>query len=225
MRRYIPVLILAALAVPIAVMSAQLSGLDGGYWSRTVSVTTTTGCVVDVTDAGSTCALFPAGLAKGQWYNAVVVKGNGTISDTVSGCFTQTGTSATVQDGIISADSLRGAGGGDCFTIASAADRHDQRPWGTDIRTRPGGRLGLCAGSVYSAGDVLYPPCSVRLATETRANAAECTAYGLSGSSATCQGESLWTQDQRDYQGVVLLLDAASGTQSVHVRKVRIQER
>lgn len=217
-------LTIAGTAISVA-LAGQLAGLDGTYWSRSVAATTTTACVQDTTDAGTTCALFPAGTSGWQFFNVWSVKGRAGLTDSVTVCFTGTATGATVAAGAIATDVMTGAGGADCHTLESVADREDGRPSGADVRSRPGGRLGLCAGAVYSAGDRLYPPCSVRLATESRANAAECTAYGLAGASAACVGASSWTSDQAQFQGVVALIRSNSGTQNVLVTKRRVQER
>jgi hypothetical protein len=231
-RQHLISALLTALVVAGIAYAGQLTGLGGTYWSRSMAVTSTSGCVTDVTDAGSTCALFPAGTSKGQWYNVVVTQGVYGQSALVSACFTLTATGATVATGAIATDIENGAGGGACHVIQAAADRHDERPWGQDIQARPGGRAGICSGQVYSAGDYLYPPCTIDpthadgtvTAGDTRANAAECTAYGLSGANAACEGADLWDSSQREFRGTVLLLHAATN-QTLQVRKERIQER
>jgi hypothetical protein len=226
---------LLLILIPIAIYSygSQLVGLDGTYWSRRVLASSSTGCVPDVTDSGTTCALFPAGVSKGQWYNVAITKAGTGTSTTVTLCYTLTATGANLAQGKISSDPLKGAGGAACHTLEAAGDRHDERPWATDIRTRPSGRSGICHGSVTSAGDVLYPPCSINAAfadgtsnsSDYRASAAECTAYGLSSTDARCEGADLWTQEQKDFVGAVLLVQAGTGSQPVFVRKARIQER
>lgn len=223
--------LLTALVVAGIAYAGQLTGLGGTYWSRSMAVTSTTGCVTDVTDAGSTCALFPAGTSKGQWYNVAVTQGVYGQSALITACFTLSD-DPTIASGAIATDTINGAGGGACHVIQSAADRHDERPWGTDIQARPGGRAGICRGSVYSAGDVLYPPCHIAYsaadgtvtAADTDDDHADCIAYGLTGTNDDCLSADNWTQDMRDFRGAMLLVHAASN-QTLMVRKERIQER
>ena len=216
-----------------AIAGTQLNGLGGTYWSRRVLASTSTACVPDVTDAGTTCALFPAGTSRSQWQNVVVTMAGAGTSTTVTLCYSLTATGAAIANGAISNDVKTGAGGAACHTLDAAGMRHDERPWATDIRSRPSGRAGICHGSVTSAGDRLYPPCSINPAfydgtsdtSDYRASAAECTAYGLSSTDARCEGQDVWTQDQKDYAGVVLLLRSNTGTHPITIRKERIQER
>lgn len=201
-------------------VAVQLAGLGGRYWSRNVSVSTSA-CVQDTTDAGSACVLFHAGQSRPMRYNVAVAEASATLAQPVTCCYTLTATGATAGNGQITADVLRGAGGGACFVLDAAGDRDQTRPWATDIRTRPSGRAGICAGSVLSGGDRVFPPCSN---TALTTNAAECTAYGLSGTAAGCIAESAWSADQRELAGAFLVCAAASGTQTIHVAKERIQE-
>lgn len=212
-------LALFALLEIIPAVSAQLAGVGGRYWGRRVTVSTSA-CVQDTTDAGSSCVLFPAGEARGTRYNLGVIEGGATLGAGVTCCYTQTATGATVGAGSISADVRTGAGAGACVEVQAAGDREQQRPVAGDVRARPGGRPGLCAGSVFSGGDRLYPPCS----NTTLTTAAECTALGLSGAGARCVPESQWTQDQINLAGVYLLCGSDSGSQPVHVSKERVAE-
>lgn len=212
--------ILLSLVEAGRVVAAQLAGLGGRYWSRTVSVSSSA-CVEDTTDAGSACVLFHAGSSRSMRYNVAVAEGSLTLGQPVTCCYTLTATGATAGNGQITADVLRGAGGAACFVLDAAGDRDQTRPWATDIRTRPSGRAGICAGSVLSGGDRVFPPCSN---TGITTNAAECTAYGLSGTSAGCIAEASWTQDQRELAGAFLVCASASGTQTIHVAKERVQE-
>jgi hypothetical protein len=205
----------------VEVDALQLSGLGGRYWSRNVAVSTSA-CVQDTTDAGSACVLFHAGTSRTQWFNIAVAEASATIAQPVTCCYTLTATGATVGSGWVTADVLRGAGGGACFVLDAAGDRDQTRPWATDIRTRPSGRAGICAGSVLSGGDRVFPPCSN---TGIATNAAECTAYGLSGTNAGCIAEANWTSDQRELAGAFLVCAAASGTQTIQIAKERVQER
>ncbi|NDD55574.1 hypothetical protein EBZ39_17205 [bacterium] len=227
LRPYLLTLAAAALLLGsiVASQAAQLAGLGSRYWSRQVTVSTSA-CITDGTvDGGSSvCTLFPAGQRREQWYNVTILEATQGIGAGVTCCMTLTSTGATVSgssQGIIT-DPLRGAGGAGCYTLDAASDREQFRPWATDIRVGPGGRAGICAGSVTSGKDRLYPPCSN---TSISTNAAECTAQGLSGTAAGCIAEANWTQDQRDYAGAYLVCVSASGSQPITVSKERIQER
>jgi hypothetical protein len=211
--------LLAAFEI-VPAIAAQLSGVGGRYWARRVTVSTTTGCVQDTTDAGTACLLFPAGSARWSMYNLAVFEGDQSIGANVACCFTQTATGATVSGGLISADVRTGAGAGACVYVQGPTDREQQRPIAGDVRQRPGGRPGLCAGSVLSGGDRLFPPCS----NTTLATAAECTTFGLSGAAARCVPQAEWTTDQRELAGVFALCAADSGSQTISVAKERVQE-
>ena len=200
------------------VAAAQLAGLGGRYWSRNVSVSTSA-CVQDT--SGSACVLYHAGRSRPMIYNVAVAEASASIAQPVTCCYTLTATGATVGNGQITADVIRGAGGAACFVMDAAGDRDQTRPWATDLRVGPGGRPGICAGSVLSGKDRVFPPCSN---TNITSNAAECTAYGLSGTQAGCIAEANWTPEQRELAGAFLVCAAASGTQTIHVAKERIQE-
>jgi hypothetical protein len=211
-------LLFFALEVAPAI-SAQLAGVGGRYWGRRVTVSTSA-CVQDTTDAGSACVLFPAGQARWSRYNLTVLEAGATLGAGVTCCYTQTATGATIGSGWITADVRTGAGAAACVELQAAGDREQQRPVATDVRARPGGRPGLCAGSVLSGSDRLFPPCS----NTSLSNAAECTALGLSGAGARCVPEAEWTADQRDLAGVYLVCAADSGSQPIHVSKERVAE-
>jgi hypothetical protein len=211
-------LLFVALEVAPAI-SAQLAGVGGRYWGRRVTVSTSA-CVQDTTDSGSTCLLFPAGRDRSQRYNLAVVEAGATLGAGVTCCFTQTATGATVANGSVSADVRTGAGAAACVELQAAGDREQQRPVAEDVRARPGGRPGLCAGSVISGIDRLFPPCS----NTSLATAAECTALGLSGANARCVPEAEWTDQQLRYAGVYLVCGADSGSQPIHVSKERVAE-
>ena len=59
-RQHLISALLTALVVAGIAYAGQLTGLGGTYWSRSMAVTSTSGCVTDVTDAivTSTATIF-----------------------------------------------------------------------------------------------------------------------------------------------------------------------